>query len=253
MAKVKVIPCLDMKGGKVVKGIQFEKLVVAGDVAELAAYYSEQGADELVFLDISATNEDREPTHEVISRAAGSSTIPLTVGGGMRDIEDIKAVIALGVTKISLNTAAVENPDLIDEAVELLGSENVVVAIDASANEEEEGHWDVLTRGGMRNTGLDVKAWAREAVRRGAGALLVTSKDRDGERSGFDIPLTKMVSSAVDVPVIASGGAGAIAHFVEAALEGGAQGVLAASVFHFKTISIAEVKKALAEAGLEVD
>lgn len=248
MNKVAVIPCLDMKGGKVVKGIQFENLVTAGDPAELTKFYSEEGADELVFLDISATNEDREPTHECIKRSADAATIPLTVGGGMRTIEDIARVIALGVEKISLNTAAVENPDLIDEAVALLGSERVVVAIDASRRNGEVERYDVLTRGGMRNTGLDLLSWAREAERRGAGALLVTSKDEDGERDGYDLALTSAVVNKVNIPVIASGGAGKIEHFVEAAAIG-ARGVLAASVFHFKDISIAEVKKALAAAG----
>lgn len=253
MKKVAVIPCLDMKDGKVVKGVQFVDLVTAGDPSELAAFYSAEGADELVFLDISATNEERSPLYEVIKKAATNATIPLCVGGGMKSLPDIDRVFSLGAQKISLNSAAVAHPKLVEQAARTYSSERVVVAIDAARRRgSEKQRYDVLTKGGEHNTGIDLCEWAREAERLGAGSLLVTSKDSDGAKDGYDIELTRMCAKAVDIPVIASGGAGKIEDFVEAAVNGLAQGVLAASVFHFKEISIAQVKSALKAAGVPI-
>jgi imidazole glycerol-phosphate synthase subunit HisF len=250
MLKVRVIPCLDVKDGRVVKGVQFLSLVDAGDPVEQARAYDAAGADELMFLDIAASHEGRRPIHEVIARTAAVCFMPLSVGGGVRGVEDARALLLSGADKVSINTAAVENPDLLSACADAFGSQAVVAAVDAKA--VEPGRWRVFTYGGRKDTGLDAVEYARLAVAKGAGEILLTSMDRDGAKSGYDTALLHAVTSAVSVPVIASGGAGGTRHMVEAVKAGGADAVLAASIFHFGEISIGEAKQALADARLPV-
>ncbi len=245
-----MIPCLDVKDGRVVKGVQFQDLRDAGDPVEQAQAYDAAGADELMFLDITASHEGRSPIHEVIARTADVCFMPLSVGGGVRSVESARRLLLSGADKIAINTAGVENPDLFAAASDAFGSQAVVAAIDAKG--VEAGRWEVFTYGGRKPTGLDVLDFARLAVERGAGEILLTSMDRDGAKRGYDTALLRAVCDAVGVPVIASGGAGGVNHLVEAVLEGGADAVLAASIFHFGEASIAQAKSAMAAAGIPV-
>ncbi len=251
MLRRRVIPCLDVADGRVVKGTRFVDLVDEGDPAELAARYAADGADEIVFLDISAAPEGRGTLLEVVERTARNVFIPLTVGGGVRSVDDMRAVLRAGADKVGLNTAAVTDPDLIRRCAARFGRQAVVVAIDARARTDAPG-WEVLVRGGRDTTGVDAIAWAVRAVELGAGELLVTSIDRDGTQSGFDIALLRAVVDRVGVPVIASGGAAGPADFVTAVQAGGADAVLAASIFHRRIHAIADVKAAMAAAGLPI-
>jgi cyclase len=245
----RLIPCLDVDAGRVVKGTRFVDLRDAGDPAELAARYDREGADEVVFLDITATVEDREATLDVISRTAGEVFIPLTVGGGVRSEDDVRAFLRAGADKVSLNTAAVREPALLSTCADRFGTQCIVVAIDAKRS---NGGWEVVVEAGRTPTGRDVVAWASEATERGAGEILLTSIDRDGTGQGYDLDLLRAVSGAVNVPVVASGGAGEPRHFAEALTEGRADAVLAASRFHFEQLSIADVKAYLASNGIPV-
>ncbi len=249
MLAKRVIPCLDVKDGRVVKGVRFADLRDAGDPVEAALAYDAQGADELVFLDITASHENRKIMLDVVRRTAEGISIPLTVGGGTRGIDDVRALLRAGADKVSLNTAAVDRPALIGEAAERFGSQCIVVAIDAR---RENGHFGVYTHGGRRPAGRDAVAWAREAERLGAGEFLLTSMDRDGTGGGYDLELTRAISEAVSVPVIASGGAGSLEHLYEGLAVGQADAVLAASIFHFGTYSIGEAKAYLRSRGVEV-
>ncbi|MFJ7937880.1 imidazole glycerol phosphate synthase subunit HisF [Peribacillus sp. NPDC096622] len=251
MLTKRIIPCLDVKDGRVVKGIQFVSLRDAGDPVELAAFYDQEGADELVFLDISASHEGRETIVDVVQAVASSLAIPFTVGGGINSLADMKKILRAGADKVSLNTAAILRPDLINEGADYFGSQCIVVAIDARYD-EELGSWRVYTHGGRKPTEWEVIEWAKEAVSRGAGEILLTSMDCDGEKQGFNIALTKAVSEAVSVPVIASGGAGNAEHFQVAFQEGKADAALAASIFHYKETSVKEVKSFLKQQGVVV-
>ncbi|MCA1033782.1 imidazole glycerol phosphate synthase subunit HisF [Bacillus infantis] len=251
MLTKRIIPCLDVKEGRVVKGIQFVQLRDAGDPVELARFYDQQGADELVFLDISASHEGRKTMTEVVKAVASELAIPFTVGGGINALDDMKRILRAGADKVSLNTAAVNNPDLIREGASFFGSQCIVVAIDAKYD-PELGSWRVYTHGGRKETDLEVIEWARQAVELGAGEILLTSMDADGGKNGFDLSLTKAVSEAVSVPVIASGGAGNSAHFADAFTEGKADAALAASIFHYKETLVSEVKHFLKEKGVTV-
>jgi imidazole glycerol-phosphate synthase subunit HisF len=244
-----VIPCLDVKEGRVVKGIGFVRLRDAGDPVAQAEIYDRAGADELTFLDITASHENRDTMVDVVGRTAARVFLPLTVGGGIRSIGDMRGLLLAGADKCSVNSAAVARPELIGEAAEKFGSQCVVVAVDAK--QSAPGRWEVFTHGGRQGTGIDVVGWCREAASRGAGEILLTSMDRDGTGEGFDVELLRAVAGAVRVPLIASGGVGTLAHFVEGA-RAGATGLLAASVFHFGAFTIAEVKAALGAAGLAV-
>lgn len=248
----RVIPCLDVHEGRVVKGVKFVELRDAGDPVELAAAYDEAGADELVFLDITATHEERPTMLEVAARTAEQVFIPYTVGGGMRSAEDIRAMLSAGCDKISLNSAAVARPELVTLTSRIYGSQCIVVAIDARRVAGDRERWEVFVNGGRINTGADALEWAREVERLGAGELLLTSMDRDGTKDGFDLPLTRAVTRAVNIPVIASGGAGDLEHFPEVVIEADADAVLAASVFHYGTFTVREVKRAMASAGVPV-
>ena len=245
----RVIPCLDVDGGRVVKGVNFVGLRDAGDPVELAARYEQEGADELVFLDISATHEGRDTIVDVARRTAENVFIPFTIGGGIRSVEDAQRVLDAGADKVSVNSAAVARPELVDELAERFGSQCVVLAIDA--RRRDDGGWEVYVAGGRKPTGLDAVEWAREGVRRGAGEILLTSMDRDGTKDGYDLELTAAVARAVDVPIIASGGAGNPDHLVEA-IRAGADAALVASLFHFGEYTVAEAKEALAAAGVPV-
>lgn len=246
----RVIPCLDVKNGRVVKGVSFVNLRDAGDPVECAVAYDKKGADELVLLDITATHEGRGTMVDIVTRVAKSIFIPFTVGGGIRTTEDFKELLRAGADKISVNSAAVRNPDLINEAAQKFGSQCVVCAIDAKRR--AEGGWEVYLNGGRLPTGIDAVEWAKEAVSRGAGEILLTSMDCDGQKTGYDIALTKAVSEVVGVPVIASGGAGALEHFYDALTVGKADAVLAASLFHFNEIPIADLKAYLQQQGIPV-
>lgn len=246
----RVIPCLDVKNGRVVKGVSFVNLRDAGDPVECAVAYDKKGADELVLLDITATHEGRGTMVDIVTRVAKSIFIPFTVGGGIRTTEDFKELLRAGADKISVNSAAVRNPDLINEAAKKFGSQCVVCAIDAKRR--TEGGWEVYLNGGRLPTGIDAVEWAKEAVSRGAGEILLTSMDCDGQKTGYDIELTKSVSEVVGVPVIASGGAGALEHFYDALTVGQADAVLAASLFHFNEIPIADLKAYLQQKGIPV-
>ena len=247
----RVIPCLDVTDGRVVKGVSFVDLRDAGDPVELAAFYNAEGADELVFLDITASSDSRRTMTAVVERTADQVFIPLTVGGGVRSVADMREMLSAGADKVSLNTAAIQDPSLISAGADVFGRQCMVVAIDARRNPDGPG-WGVYTHGGRRPTGLDAVAWASEAARRGAGEILLTSMDRDGTRDGYDLPLLEAIGAAVNVPVIASGGAGTLDHLVEALAPGRADAALAASIFHFGEYRVRDAKRRLAEAGIPV-
>ena len=251
MVAKRIIPCLDVTGGRVVKGVRFVELKDAGDPAELAASYDREGADEIVFLDITASSDERKILLDAVARTADQVFIPLTVGGGVRTAEDMQELLSHGADKVSVNTAALADPSLIDRCAEVFGSQCVVLAIDARRREEGHG-WEVYSHGGRRPAGRDAVEWAIEGERRGAGEILLTSMDRDGTQDGYDLDLTAAISRAVRLPVIASGGAGNAAHMFEALTVGGAEAALAASIFHFGEMSIAQVKDELAAGGLEM-
>ncbi|NOG70560.1 imidazole glycerol phosphate synthase subunit HisF [Roseicella sp. DB1501] len=249
MLALRVIPCLDVKDGRVVKGVNFVSLRDAGDPVEQARAYDREGADEITFLDIGATHENRDTIYDVVSRTAAEVFIPLTVGGGVRSVEDVRRLLRAGADKTSINSAAVAEPALVSRAAEAFGSQAIVVAVDA--RRVAEGRWEVFTHGGRKGTGIEAVGWARRMAEAGAGELLVTSMDRDGTKSGFDLELLRAIRRHVRVPIIASGGVGTVQHFVEGA-EAGASGLLAASVFHYGEFRIADAKAALAAAGLPV-
>jgi len=271
MLAKRIIPCLDVTGGRVVKGVNFVELRDAGDPVEIAARYNDQGADELTFLDITATSDGRDLILHIIEAVASQVFIPLTVGGGVRTVEDVRRLLNAGADKVSFNSAAVANPEVIQAASRKYGAQAIVVAIDAKRRVDSDPHakrrvdsdphakrrvdtsgWDVYTHGGRKNTGLDAVEWAREMTRRGAGEILLTSMDRDGTKSGFDLALTRAVSDAVSVPVIASGGVGALEHLSDGIRIGGADAVLAASIFHYGEFTVAQAKALLARDGIPV-
>lgn len=245
MLKTRIIPCLDVKDGRVVKGVNFVDLIDAGDPVEQAKVYDAQGADELCFLDITASSDNRDTLYDVVTKVAESCFMPLTVGGGVRTLEDIRKLLLAGADKVSINTAAVKTPEFVREAAEKFGAQCIVVAIDAK--QVAPGKFEIFTHGGRNPTGIDAVQWAQRMVKYGAGELLVTSMDRDGTKQGFDLPMTRTIADAVTVPVVASGGVGALQHFVEGVREGHASALLAASVFHFGQFTIAQVKQSLAE------
>lgn len=249
MLAKRIIPCLDIKDGRTVKGVNFENLRDAGDPVELARRYSEEGADELVFLDITATKEKRKTLVELVRRIAREITIPFTVGGGIKTVEEIEDLLHAGADKVSLNSAIVKNPTLVNRASEAFGSQCIVAAVDAKRTGNS---WTVFIKGGSENTGIDVLQWIKEVEQRGAGEILLTSMDRDGTKEGFDIELLKKVNEHVHIPVIASGGAGEISHCIEAIQEGRADAVLAASIFHFQEVEIEKLKKGLADHSIPV-
>jgi len=247
----RIIPCLDVNDGRVVKGVNFVSLRDAGDPVEVAKRYDVQGADELCFLDITASSDNRGLILKVIESVAEQVFIPLTVGGGVRAVEDVRRLLKAGADKVSINTAAVLNPHLVQEATDFFGSQCIVVAIDARRKSENSG-WEVFTHGGRRSTGLDALEWGYRMQRAGAGEILLTSMDKDGTKSGFDLELTRSFSDNLDIPIIASGGVGEKQHFVDGVIQGGADALLAASVFHYGEMTIQEVKEAMALSGLEV-
>jgi cyclase len=249
MLKTRIIPCLDVHAGRVVKGVNFVDLIDAGDPVEQARVYDAAGADELTFLDITASHENRDTIYDVVRGTADHCFMPVTVGGGVRTVEDIRKLLLAGADKVSINSAAVTRPEFVNEAATAYGSQCIVVAIDAKS--DGKGGWEVFTHGGRHNTGIDAIAWAKQMVERGAGEILLTSMDRDGTKAGFDLGLTQAVSESVRVPVIASGGVGTLDHLVEG-VKAGASAVLAASIFHFGTYSISEAKRHMAEAGVAV-
>jgi cyclase len=251
MLTKRIIPCLDINGGRVVKGVNFVNLKDAGDPVEVAKAYNDEGADELVFLDITASSDARKTVVDLVRAVAEQVFIPFTVGGGIRTVDDMKAILREGADKISINTAAVTNPELISEGAAKFGNQCIVVAIDAKRRADGSG-WNVYVKGGREDTGLDAVEWAKKAVSLGAGEILLTSMDRDGVQNGYDIELTKAVSQSVGVPVIASGGAGKPEDFYDALTEGGADAALAASLFHYRTLTIGEVKEYLASRGVPV-
>jgi len=253
MGTIKIMPCLDMKEGRVVKGINFINLKDAGDPVENAELYQKEGADELAMLDIAATLENRKTRLEWIKNVSSVINIPLTVGGGISSLEDIELVLEAGASKISMNSAAVKNPELIREAADKFGSEKITVAIDGKGNKGMPSGFELVVSGGTKPVGKDAVSWAKECQKRGAGVILPTSMDADGTKNGYDLEFTKAISDAVDLPVVASGGAGTLEHFYEGAVKGGAQILLAASVFHYRILGIKEVKEYLREKGLEVN
>lgn len=248
----RIIPCFDVADGRVVKGVSFVELRDAGDPVELARVYDREGADELVFLDITASSDNRSTTYDMVAATADQVFIPFTVGGGIRSASDMKIMLELGADKVSINTSAISTPDIINEGAYRFGSQCIVVAVDARRVPGKRGQWEVFTHGGRNPTGLDAVAWAKEAVARGAGELLVTSMDTDGHKNGYDNALLRAISDSVTVPVVASGGAGGPEHMVQALTEGRADAVLAASIFHFGTYTIRQVKEHLAAAGIPV-
>ncbi|MBP2293860.1 imidazole glycerol phosphate synthase subunit HisF [Azospirillum rugosum] len=250
MLKMRVIPCLDVKDGRVVKGVNFVDLVDAGDPVEQARVYDREGADELTFLDITASHENRDTIYDVVRRTAEQVFMPLTVGGGVRTVEDIRKLLLAGADKVSINTAAIHRPEFVQEAAEKFGAQCIVVAIDAK--QVEPGRWEIFTHGGRKATGIDAVEWAKRMESYGAGEILLTSMDRDGTKSGFDLALTRKVADGLRIPVIASGGVGTLDHLVEGIREGHATAVLAASIFHFGTYTIGQAKAALADAGIPV-
>ncbi len=250
MLKTRIIPCLDVKDGRVVKGVNFEGLIDAGDPVAAAIAYEKAGADELCFLDITASHEDRGILLDVVRQTAEKCFMPLTVGGGVRSVEDIRALLLAGADKVSINTAAVENPEFVAEAAEKFGSQCIVVAVDAK--EVSSGKFEIFTHGGRKARGLDAVSWAQKLVSLGAGEILLTSMDRDGTKAGYNLALTRAIADAVSVPVIASGGVGTLDHLVEGVLEGHASAVLAASIFHFGTYTIAEAKAYMQDAGIDM-
>ena len=250
MLAKRIIPCLDVTAGRVVKGVNFVELRDAGDPVEIARRYDEQGADELTFLDITASSDERDMILNMIEQVAAQVFIPLTVGGGVREVADVRRLLNAGADKVSINSAAVMRPDLVSEASAKYGSQCIVVAIDAK--QTSLGHWDVFTHGGRKNTGKNVLEWAKEVVERGAGEILLTSMDRDGTKNGFDIELVRMISDGVSVPVIASGGVGTLEHLAQGILQGHADAVLAASIFHYGEFTIAQAKAYLVQQGIEI-
>ena len=246
MLAKRILPCLDVKAGRVVKGVNFVELKDAGDPVELAQIYNQAGADELVFLDITATHEDRSIIFDVVYRTAEQVFIPLTVGGGINCVETIKKLLRAGADKVSINSAAVRDPDFVQAASDRFGSQCIVVAIDAKRRPDASG-WDVFVRGGRENTGLDAVTWAKDVVRRGAGELLITSMDADGTQAGYDLELTRTIAQSVDVPVIASGGAGTCEHIYDALTEGQAEAALLASLLHYGQLTVAEIKSHLTQ------
>ncbi len=254
MLAKRIIPCLDVDAGRVVKGVKFVDIRDAGDPVEVARRYNEEGADEITFLDITASSDERDTIVHVVEEVAGEVFIPLTVGGGIRTVEDIRRMLNAGADKVAINTAAVFNPEFVKQATERFGSQCIVVAIDAKqvSSEGEPLKWEIFTHGGRKPTGLDAVEWGRKMVEYGAGEILLTSMDRDGTKIGFDLGLTRAISDAVSVPVIASGGVGNLQHLVDGVVEGGADAVLAASIFHFAEYSIGEAKRFMAEQGVEV-
>jgi cyclase len=257
MLAKRIIPCLDVTGGRVVKGVNFVELRDAGDPVEIAARYNDQGADELTFLDITATSDGRDLILHIIEAVASQVFIPLTVGGGVRTVEDVRRLLNAGADKVSFNSAALTNPQVIEDASAKYGAQCIVVAIDAKRRSEEDAQtlgpgWDVYSHGGRKNTGLDAVAWALEMARRGAGEILLTSMDRDGTKSGFDLALTRAVSDAVSVPVIASGGVGNLDHLADGIQIGGADAVLAASIFHYGEYTVQQAKQHMAARGIPV-
>jgi len=250
MLTVRIIPCLDVKDGRVVKGVNFLDLIDAGDPVEQAKIYDKEGADELTFLDITASSENRDTILDVVSRTAEQCFMPLTVGGGVRSEKDIRNLLLAGADKVSINTAAVQRPLFVQEAANKFGSQCIVVAIDAKR--VDNGDFQVFTHGGRIATGINAVEWAKQMVDYGAGEILLTSMDRDGTKKGFDIPLTKLIASSISIPLVASGGVGSIDHFSEGVIEGGASAVLAASVFHFGQVRISDVKANMSELGLPV-
>ncbi|WP_420402962.1 imidazole glycerol phosphate synthase subunit HisF [Nisaea sp.] len=250
MLTARVIPCLDVKDGRVVKGVNFVDLVDAGDPVEQAKIYDREGADELCFLDITASHEERDTLFDVVARTAEQCFMPLTVGGGVRTLEDIRKLLLAGADKVSINTAAVKDPDFVRRAAEKFGSQCIVVAVDAKSVGPDK--YEIFTHGGREPTGIDAVEWSRRMTGYGAGEILLTSMDRDGTKQGFNLPLTRAISDAVSIPVVASGGVGTLEHFAEGVLEGHASAVLAASVFHFGTFRISEAKQAMADAGIPV-
>lgn len=252
MAETKrIIPCLDIKNGRVVKGVNFVDIRDAGDPVEIAKRYNDQGADELAFLDISATNEGRDTMVDLVKEVAKVISIPLTVGGGIRTLEDIRRILGAGASKVSINSAAVSRPELIKEASAEFGSNSIVVALDVK--ESSAGHWEIITHGGEKGTGLDAVEWAKKMAELGAGAILLTSMNRDGAKTGFDLGATRAIADAINIPVIASGGVGSLDHFVEGVKEGHASAVLAASVFHYGEFTVRQVKEHMAAAGINVN
>jgi cyclase len=250
----RIIPCLDVDNGRVVKGVQFVDIRDAGNPVEVAKRYDEQGADEITFLDITASSDNRETIVHVVEEVASQVFIPLTVGGGIRTVEDVRRMLNAGADKVGINTAAVFNPEFVKEASEKFGSQCIVVAIDAKrvSADGEENRWEIFTHGGRKPTGIDAIEWAKKMVDYGAGEILLTSMDRDGTKIGFDLELTRAISDAVPVPVIASGGVGELSHLVDGITEGHAEAVLAASIFHFAEYTIKEAKEAMAKSGIEV-
>jgi cyclase len=248
--KTRIIPCLDVAGGRVVKGVQFVDLVDAGDPVEAAMAYDAAGADELTFLDITASHEGRDTIFDVVARTAEHCFMPVTVGGGVRSIEDIRKLLLAGADKVAINSAAVNDPDFIARAADKFGNQCIVVSVDAKAREDGGAGWEIFTHGGRRATGIDAVEFAARMVERGAGELLVTSMDRDGTRAGFDLKLVRAIADSVEVPVIASGGVGTLQHLVDGVVEGHASAVLAASIFHFGTFTIPEAKRYMVEHGI---
>ena len=250
----RIIPCRDVDAGRVVKGVQFVDIRDAGDPEEIARRYDKEGADELTFLDITASSDQRETMVHVVEQVAGEVFIPLTVGGGIREVADIRRMLNAGADKVGINTAAVFNPEFVKEAADRFGSQCIVVAIDAKqvSSGSEDRRWEIFTHGGRKPTGIDAIEWAQRMVSYGAGEILLTSMDRDGTRDGFDLALTRAISEAVDVPVIASGGVGNLEHLAEGIIEGKADAVLAASIFHFGEFTVGEAKQHMAERGIEV-
>ncbi len=250
----RIIPCLDVDNGRVVKGVNFVDIRDAGDPVEVAARYNREGADEITFLDITASSDDRETTVHMVEAIASEVFIPLTVGGGIRKVEDIRTMLNAGADKVAINTAAIHNPELVREAAEYYGSQCIVVAIDAKkvSKEGEPDKWDIFTHGGRNDTGIDAVEWAKKMADYGAGELLVTSMDKDGTKSGFNLPLTKAIVDAVNIPVIASGGVGNLQHLADGVLKAGADAVLAASIFHFNEYTVGEAKEYMQDQGIEM-
>ena len=250
----RIIPCLDVDAGRVVKGVNFVDIVDAGDPVEAARRYGDAGADELTFLDITASVENRDTIIDIVQQVAAEVFIPLTVGGGIREVSDIRKLLNAGADKVSINTAAVHHPELVQQAADYVGSQCIVVAIDAKgvATENDQPRWEIFTHGGRKATGLDAVEWAVKMTELGAGELLVTSMDRDGTKSGFNLPLTRAIADAVEVPVVASGGVGTLEHLSEGVLQGGADAVLAASIFHFGEYTVRQAKESMRQAGIEV-
>ena len=248
----RIIPCLDVDKGRVVKGVNFLNIRDAGDPIEIAKRYDNEGADEITMLDITASHETRDTTYKTVENIASQVFIPLTVGGGVRKIEDIKKLLRSGADKVSINTAAVENPDFVKEAADKFGSQCIVVAVDAKLKEDSSSSWEVVTYGGRNRTGIDVQEWTKQVADYGAGEILLTSMDRDGTKEGFDNELVFQVSSSIDIPVIASGGVGNLQHLIDGIQIGGAEAVLAASIFHFSEFTIQEAKEAMKDSGIVV-